>query len=447
MPISNIYEIGKRSLLAYQSAIHTTSGNISNVNNENYSRRRVDLSQLIIGFSSLGLSQDQNIRMRQQYAQSQIWQENQSLNEYETSGMLLKQVENIFAEDTDSGLSSLLNQFWNAWNDLANDPESEYARAIVRDKGVLIANSFQRMNSEFRNMQDQIRPQVTGLVQDINQMTTQIADINQRLKIEQSPDLLDRRDELISDLSSMIDIKIKEKENGQVNIFADGYLLVGDEYAFNIQAEVENTDGEDKINIHYLESDKTINVGSGQLKGLLDVHNRKIPEYLEKLDALAMQLAGDVNTIHRSGHNLNGTSDIPFFDDSISGAADFNVNEAIVQNSSLIASRLPTESEGSGSVAQSISDLRFQKTMSGVSIDEYYHTMLADIGNKIYESDFMEQSQRNIVLQLQNQKDSITGVSLDEEMTRLVQFQQAYQAAARIVNTVDEMVDTVLAMG
>ena len=447
MPISNIYEIGKRSLLAYQSAIHTTSGNISNVNNEDYARRRVDLSQLVIGFSSLGLSLDETTRMRQQYAQNQIWQENQSLNEFETSGMLLKQIENIFAEDTDSGLSNLLNQFWNSWNDLANDPESEYARALVRDKGVLIANSFQRMYNDFRGMQDQIRPQVSVLVNDINQKTTQLADINQRLKLEQSPDLLDKRDKLITELSSLIDIKIKEKEGGQMNIYADGYLLVGDEYAYHIEAVVENRDGEDIINIHYQDSAKQLSVGSGQLKGLLDVHNNKIPSYLAKLDALAIQLAQDVNAIHRNGQNLSGTTDIPFFEEPVSGAADFRVNAAIEQNAVLVASRLPTENAGSGSVAQSISDLRFQKNMNGASMDEYYHTMLADIGNKIYESDFMEESQRNIVLQLQNQKESITGVSLDEEMTRLVQFQQAYQAAARIVNTVDEMVDTVLNMG
>lgn len=447
MPISNIYEIGRRSLLAYQSAIHTTSGNISNVNNEDYARRRVDLSQLIIGFSSLGLSLDETTRMRQQYAQNQIWQENQSLNEFETSGMLLKQVENIFAEDTDSGLSNLLSQFWDSWNDLANDPESEYARALVRDKGVLIANSFHRMYSDLRDMQDQIRPQVSDLVNDVNQKTTQLADINQRLKQEQNPDLVDKRDKLITELSSMIDIKIKEKEGGQVNIYADGYLLVGDEYSYNLETAVENTEGEDRIIINYLNSDKQLNVGSGQLKGLLDMHNNKIPDYLAKLDALAVQLAQDVNAIHRTGQNLSGTTDIPFFDESVSGAADFRVNSAIEQDATLIASRLPTESEGSGSVAQSLSDLRFQKNMQGTSMDEYYHTMLADIGNKIYESDFMEESQRNIVLQLQNQKDSVTGVSLDEEMTRLVQFQQAYQAAARIVNTVDEMVDTVLNMG
>jgi len=447
MAISNIYELGKRSLLAYQSAINTTAGNIANVNNENYARRRADLSQLIIGFTSMGLSDADGVRLRQRYAQNQIWQENQKLNEYQTSGMLLRQAENIFAEDTDAGLSSLLSQFWDAWNDLANDPENEYTRALVRDKGVLVANSFQRMHKDFKEMQQQIRPQIDGQIEQINQKTAQLADINKRLRLKESPDLLDKRDELISDLSSLIDLKVKEKEDGQVNIYSDGLLLVGDEKSYALKSEVETKDGNEVAYIRYQNSSKTFNVTSGSLKGLLDVHNNKIPGYLNKLDQLAVYLAKSVNDIHKTGENLNGTTGVAFFDENITGAADFQVNQSIVDDPSFIASRLPEEEEGSGSIAQSLADLRSKKTMNGGSADEFYQGMLTDIGNKINEAGFMENSQRNIVQQLQNQKDSVTGVSLDEEMTKMVQFQQAYQAAAKIVNTVNSMVETVLSIG
>jgi len=446
MPVSNVYEVGKRSLLAYQSAINTTAGNISNVNNANYARRRVDLSQYIVGFSSLGLSLHESERMQQRYAQTQLWNENQSLFEVGTSGMLMGQVEDIFSEDTESGLSGVMAQFWDSWNDLANDPEGQYARALVKDKGVLLANTFQRIHTDLNQMQDQIRPQITIEIQEVNELTGQIAEINQKLMLQESPDLLDERDKLIDKLTGLIDVKVKETERGKINIYADGFLLVGDEFSYKISSETETVNGVERTDIFYLDSDKKMNITSGSLKALLDVHNNKIPEYLAKLDEMAINLAETVNNIHTTGENLGGITNISFFNSTITGASDFQVNLAVEQDPSLIATRLPGEAEGSNSIALSITDLRLQKTLNGRNVDEYYQSMIADIGNKIRETDFLENSQQNVIENLLNQKESITGVSLDEEMTRMVQFQQSYQAAAKIISTVSEMVDTVLAL-
>ncbi len=444
MPVSNVYEIGKRSLLAYQSAISTTAGNISNVNNANYARRRVDISQVIVGFSSLGLSLDESQRMQQRYAQTQLWSENQNLFEYGTTGMLMRQVEDIFSEDSESGLSGVLAQFWDSWNDLANDPESQYARALVKDKGVLLANTFQRLHTDLNEMQDQIRPQITIEVQEVNELTSQIAKINQKLMLQESPDLLDERDKLIDKLTSLIDVKIKETEKGKINIYSDGFMLVGDEFSYQISTETQSVNGVERTGIYYLDSNKEMTVTSGSLKALLDVHNNKIPDYMSKLDELAVNIADNVNNIHTTGENLGGLTNISFFDSAITGASDFQVSLAVNQDPSLIATRLPGEAEGSNRIALSITDLRLQNTLNGRNVDEYYQSMIADIGNKIRENDFLETSQSNVIENLLNQKESITGISLDEEMTRMVQFQQAYQAAARIISTVSEMVETVL---
>lgn len=446
MPISNIFEVGKRSLLAYQSAIQTTAGNISNSNNENYARRKADLSQMIAGFSSLGFSAEESIRMRQRFAEHQLWQENQDLNHYQTSNMLLSQIENIYAEDTESGITTLVTQFWNSWNDLANDPESDYARAIVKDKGLILTNAFSRMHRDLRQMQGQIRPEVDTRVTEVNQTLNQLSTINQKLRYEKSSDLLDKRDQLIKSLSDELNIKVREKDTGEVSIYVDGYLLVADATVNTLRTGIETVNGENQIKIYFGDSDKTVNMGSGKLQGLLNTHNQEIPDHLDRLDRLAVHLAESVNEIHVTGENLAGTTNISFFAASVSGAADFKMNDAILQDISLIATRLPAEAEGSGSIAQSISDLQYNKGMNGSTDLEYYHGMLTELGNKIQETGFLEQSQRLIVEQLQNQKEAVSGVSLDEEMTRLIQYEQAYQAAAKIINTVDEMVDTVLSL-
>ncbi len=446
MPISNIYEIGKQTLLAYQSAIQTTSGNISNSNNQNYARRRVELSQLVGGFSGIGISVEKSVRMRQEFAEHQLWNENQHLNEYQTNNALLRQIEGVYAEDTESGITSLLTEFWNSWSNLANDPENEYSRAIVRDKGVLLSNSFRRIHSDLVEMQDQLRPEIDAHITEVNQTLQELSRINQRIRSSRSDELLDQRDQLLKKLSSEIDIKVKEQDSGMVNIYLDGYMLISDDTVNTLRAQQSSTNNENRVTIYLGTSDNAINVGSGKLKGLLKAHNEEIPDQLHNLDQLAVHIADSVNAIHETGENLAGTTNVSFFASDVNGAADFKVNSAIINDLSLIASRLPTEGNGSGSVAQDISDLQYASTLNGSTDLEFYHSVMTQLGNKIQEADFQEKSQELIVEQLQNQRDSVTGVSLDEEMTQLVQFQQAYQAAAKIVTTVDEMVNTVLGM-
>ncbi len=447
MPISNIFEIGKRSLLAYQSAIQTTSGNVANANNENYNRRRAQLQQSLTGFASLGLNGGEVVRLRQRYAEHQLWQENQRLGEYENTNRLLRQIENVFAENTESGINSLLNQFWSAWDDLANDPESAFARNLLRDKARLLTNAFQRIHGDFRQLQGQIQPEIQAQVAEVNEHTARLAELNSRLMYDKNnPDLLDERDRLIGELSEKLDIKVKEKDNGVVNIYTDGLLLVSDDTSNNLRMEVQTMDGEQQVLFFLNSSDRSININSGSLKALVDIHNEKIPDYVRQLDQLAVTIATEVNKIHKAGENLDGLTDIPFFAEDVTGAANFRVDEGVLNNPSLIATRAPGEGEGSGSIAQSISDLQSARVANGVTINDFYNALLSDVGNKIQEADFMESSQQLVVQQIKNQKESVTGVSLDEEMTKLVQFQQAYAAAAKIVTTVNSMVETVLSM-
>ncbi len=446
MPISKILETGKRSLLAYQSAINTTSSNIANVNNPNYTRRRAELTQLITGYNSLGLSEDDSLRLRQRYAEKQWWHENQFLGQFDTNSMLLNQIENSFAEDTQSGISSLLGEFWNAWSDLANDPDSVYARNLLRDKAKLLTDGFQRVHSDLINLQEQIVPEIRSTANDINQKTSRLAEINERLLMGKSKDLLDERDGIIADLSKMIDIKIKEKENGTVSVFADGLLLVSDDEVNKMEVGMTTVDGRNRVEVYLADGHKPLTISTGSIGAMIKTHNETIPYYLKKLDDLAKSIADKVNELHRTGENLNGTTNISFFADDVSGAADFRLNSSIENDTSLIASHLVGEGEGSGNLAQAISDLQNERVLNGNTINDYYTATVSELGNQIKENDSLKSSQELIVQQLQNERDSVSAVSIDEEMTKMVQYQQAYQAAAKIVTTVNQMVDTILSL-
>ncbi len=442
MTISRIFELGKRTLLSYQSAINTTAGNVSNANNEHYARRRVDLSRL----TAAGMGWNMSERMRSQIAQQQLWSAQQDLGQYEASEMMLQQMENIFAENTEASLASVLNQFWNAWGDLANDPESEYARTIVKDKAVMLANTFKRQHAALNKIRQEMRPELHNDVDNINLKLNRLNQINKELRRKDSAALLDQRDQILGELSKIMDIKVKESDNGEVKVLTQGLVLISDNQVNELRITFREQDGQTRAQLLVDNLDRAITPQSGELSALMDVHNEQLPAYVDKLDQLAQHIAAQVNSLHKNGVNTDGSSGIPFFSEHINSAADLIVNPAIVDTPALIASRNPGEGEGSGSAAQAISDLQFRKFVSGNTAGNFLNAMYTQLGNSIEETTFARESQELIVQQLKNQKESVTGISLDEEMTRMVQYEQAYEAAARIVNTVDEMVETVLSL-
>ncbi len=451
MSLSRIFEIGKRSLLTYQSAIDTTAGNVANVNKEGYSRRRVDLSELTagipgIGKIGLGVNVENIDRIRERMIEYQLYQEKQNLGRYETGEMMLRQLESVFAEGSGAGLSDILSEFWNSWNDLANDPESQANHTVVKDKGILLANTFNRIHNDMQNMQNQLAHEVEAKINNINQISEQISNINKQIQLSNSPELADERDILISDLSEMINIKVNENNLGQVTVTTSGLLLVSEAEANQLTMSVSRSDDYNQIAVSFENMNHKPEITSGQLKSLLDIHNDRIPNNIDKLNELARSIAENVNNLHSTGYSLNDITGLSFFDTNVGGASDIKVSDAIINDPGLIATKTSITGPGNGDMAMAISNLQFDTFVDGQTASDYYISMVSLLGSEIQDMEFMHGSQRVIVDQIYNQKESITGVSLDEEMTRLIQYEQAYEAAIRVINTVDEMVETLLAM-
>jgi flagellar hook-associated protein 1 len=448
MSISSLFEMGRRSLTGFQSAIDTTSNNIANANNEGYTRRRVNMQNLtsVSGFAGFGSGMDSNglDRMRQKFAELSLWRENNNLGKYEKTESLLKQIESIFGDDSDGSLQNVMAEFWNSWNDLASDPESDSLRTLVKNKGQLLTNSFQNTYSRVVSLQRQIEPEIYESVNVINDISNQLLDINQQLRLGNSPDLLDRRDQLITELSKIINIDVREKENGEVSVLTGGHILISENKANRIDVSIDRTNNIRTSSITFKDSNFQPEIDGGSLAGVLEVFNDKIPNYLDQLDTLADNLSSQVNAAHSAGYNLAGTTGINFFSSSGTGASNFTMNQAVVNNPTLIATRGATEGVGANSVAESIFSLQFDTIVANETPSDFYVSLVTEIGSEIDDASFLRDSGELITQQLQNQKDQVSGVSLDEEMTKLVQYEQGYQAAAKIIQTVNNMIDTVL---
>ena len=415
MSISNIFETSKRSLLNHQSAINTTAKNVANVYTDGYTRRTFDLSSLSLGFGSM--SEDSISRVKNQFLDNQIWYENQALGKESMSEMLLKQVETTFGEPDDSGLASIMTEFWNSWSSLANNPESDSARSLVRDKGVLLSNTFNRLDKNLKNLQKQTGIEIQQKVNEINQLVTQLGTINKHIDTHRSDDLIDQRDVLLSELASKIDIQVTENPSGTIEVLAGGHILISENYTNQLKTHMtQDSNGLFHSNIKTIQGNKNIDVISGELGGLLEFHNIHVSSYINSINESAVSLANEVNKVHVKGFNLTGLSGLNFFKDTISGAGDFSLSAEILSDSSLIATSSEPDVSGDSTSAQAIVELQYDEIINGKSVLDNYNTLIGDVGNRVQEATFVRQNQEKIVQQLQIQKSSITGVSLDEEM-------------------------------
>lgn len=441
-------EIGKQGMLLSQFGIQIAGKNISNVNTKGYSRQRLDVNPLlpeILGKFSLGsaINGDTLRRIRQNFIDRQFWSQTGLQSQYAAEDTLLRQVEGVLPSSNDTGLGTMLDEFWNAWNSLANDPESSVARTIVRDRAQTLAQNFNRVHREFLSFQSTIEDEIKARVGEINELASQIAELN-KVNPGNSLDLDDQRDRLIDRLAELVNVDV-QRDGSNVSVYVSGLMLVSGKTSYEIAIEESiDENGVAQLSTLISGTSREIDVRSGELGGMLAVHNDDIPDLLSRLDTLAVALADTVNAIHQTGYNLDGTTGLAFFSTTTEGAGSIAVNSAIVSDPELIATSDTLGESGNGNVAKELADLADNEVIGNQTLGEYYRSLVGTLGNRIQETGFLKANQDKIVNNLENQRQSISGVSMEEEMTRMVQLEQAFTAASRLVSTADELTQTIL---
>jgi len=450
MPISNLLGPSIAALSAYQAAINTTSRNISNVDNPNYVRRRTDVGSLLSPISGLAFNEKDTInRLDSGFIQNQIWYKNQFLGKHESDELIYSQIESLYNEPGESGIASIMDGFWNAWSDLANDPESNTAKSIVKDKGVLLTNTFHQVSTDFKNMQTQVGNEIVDTISTINNLLGQIKSINEKVGANYSYDLADSRDSAISQLSKLINIDVSENTDNVVSITTGGDVLVplvNGDFVNELTATSDPYAETFNVTVSFSEGGSIGAVTGGTLGSLLDIHNDSIPGYLDQLDTLAVGIADSVNDIHKLGYNLDDVTGTNFFNPTVDSVGSFSVNDDIVADPTLIATSSNPSEAGNGEVAADLADLQFGYNLQKQKFSDFYSSMVSQVGSKVQEARFLHSSQDMVMKSLQNQRDSISGVSIDEEMTNLIKYEQAYQASSRMIAVADELIKSVLAL-
>jgi flagellar hook-associated protein 1 FlgK len=455
MPLNSIFHIGRSALLAHQATVQTASNNVANVNTVGYSRRETVLRSLTgeqseWGEVGRGVVAQSIMRYRDRFLDDQVRTARNQFGEWSLRNSQMEGVDAIFAEVDDNGLGARMDEFFNAWQDLANAPQDSASRSNLREKSLSLIDVFHNLDGQLDDRRQALREQIESTVTEINAMTRRVAELNDRLRtlgVESNPasSLLDERDAVIDRLSELVDVEVLPRDDNTVSLYIDSKNVV--DTIFNEELSTRTTQDGDSFHIEIEVSGvQPISNLGGKLGGLVELNNETLPGYSERLDALARSLVEEVNGLHRGGYNRNGTTALDFFDPTQITAGSISLSSDVESDLNNIAAGA-TDALGDNAQALAIAGLKNQAAGGlGATLNDYYASLIAAVGTEAARARDSSAHFQVVHEQLIAQRESVQGVSLDEEMTNLIRFQHAYEAAARIVQTADELMQTVLNM-
>ena len=462
MSVSTSLDIAVKALRTQQLAVDTVAHNISNVTTPGYSRQRVRLAAIPggIGFDgrsgpgqgveSLGVD-----RIRDIFIDFQFRIGNQALGYQTARAEFLGRTELVVGEPTAAGLRSALSDYFNSWRDLSNQPESAAARTAVTQSGITLSTTAQRIYQGLGDLRSQANGRLLADVDEINALTRQIANFNDQIlnlqaRGNSAADLRDQRDLAIDRLSGFMDISYFEMDNGVVNVQIGGHGLVRGNIDSPIYGDPDILNN-NFVDLKFVDNDLLVNVSSGELRALLDQRDVDLIARMADLNALVGQVIADVNAAHSAGYGLDGITGRDFF--SGTDASDIAVDAAVVADSNIVAAATIGDSldptvtpPGDGSNSDIISDLQYAAVLGAGTntYDDFYASFISRLGTATRDAEGQTISQGLLVSQIDGVRQGTSGVNLDEEMVTLMNHQRAYEAAARLIAVIDEMLDTLI---
>lgn len=331
--MNNIFSglhVGLRALETQRKSLDVTGHNIANANNEDYNKQRA-IHKASYPYTAPGLSNhggagqfgtgveiEQVERVKDQFINSQIFNETQTSGYWEEMQRGLEKVEYILNEPSDSGIDSSINQFWNSLQDLSNNPSDDAARNMVRENAYNVIDSFKSVENQLNEYKESINDNLSNAAADINNITNKMADLNKQIVSVkgsgQNPnDLLDERDALYKDLSELINVQSREDAQGNLVVSTQGLQLVNGSDAYELEVEAGDP-GQFNDTLVHRRTDTEIEPTNGKISAWMEMRDEKLDFYAGRLDKLAETMVTEFNSQHQAGYDANGVDGGNFFE-------------------------------------------------------------------------------------------------------------------------------------
>lgn len=441
-------------LLAEQGALEITANNVANINTEGYSRQRPVLvagdpvvqAPVTLGTGVVLQSVES---LRDPILELRLNQETQQEGYLNTTVGAMQQVETMFS-GTDADIGARLSDFFNSLNQLSSDPSNLSRRQAVLTTAQNLATSFRNTANNLQSQRGSVDLSVQQTVGQINQLTEQIAKVNQQVSAlenlhEDAGAFIDQRTTLIRQLSQLVDVAVVQSDNGITLTTSAGNVLVTGNLSFALDTRLDPSGVQ---HVFTQGSDITGRLVSGQLAGLIAVRDQKLPGLLSNLDSLAAGFSNAINQAHVQGVDLNGAPGANLFVPPPPGpGAAVSMAVAISDPAQIAAASSTDPSSGNNANVALLLAVQNQAVAGGKTPSDFYSNLVFQVGNDVANGAAELDASGLILNQLQDQRNSVSGVSLDEEAANMIRYQRAFEAAARVITTISDMTSTVIQLG
>jgi flagellar hook-associated protein 1 FlgK len=455
------------SLYAQRRALDVTGQNIANANTEGYTRQRVEMQSQVGSISSaiyaktdglgtgVGVSDVQ--RLRDEYA------ENRGRTEHGNSAYLTNQtqsyaaIEDAFAEPSDTALQSQLHDMWGTWNDVSNNPQLAATRSTLLQQSSTVADGLNTAHDSLASQFSTTHTQLSAYADEVNTAAGTIAQLNGSIvKATASGitvnELEDQRDAAVMHLSELTGATASLRKNGAMDVFVGNSTLVSEFTTRNLEVSGAvrlDDQAADPMTLRWADTKTAVGAG-GTMGAMADTMTTIIPAISDALDSVAKNLADSVNAKHAAGYGVNGSTGNDFFVSRVPGApvTAGTIKVGITDPDQVaVSSTDPTlivPPATAGSMDNTVADALADIGASSTGPDRQYQGMIGQLGVASQATSRRNDIQTNVTEQIDANREAVSGVNLDEEMTNLLTYQRGYEAASRVLTTIDSMLDQLI---
>jgi flagellar hook-associated protein 1 FlgK len=446
--------IGIQALQATQDALAATSNNIANANTSGYTREVPEVSEnqeTVSGsqVSGGGITLDGLQSIRDELLNVQIQQQTSLQTSYDTQSSTLQQIQTSFSSSTGADIASALSAFSSSLSQLSANPSNTSAQQGVLSSGQDLASAFNTTADALTSAQSYADGQVTGVVAQINVLTNQIAQLNGQLSqscltSQNGGTVEDQRDELVQQLSALTGISVSQSSSGETITTVSGTPLVMGAQSFTLQTTTGSSGMKQILDSEG--NDITGSLQGGQLGGAIAVRDQVIPSLASQLNTLATQLATSFNAAQTQGIDSNGNVGQSFFTIPSNLADAASKLSVAISDPSLVAASSDGSAGSNGNIANLTAALT-GNLASGQTPAQAYASLVFAVGTAASNASAESTAVGLNLQQLNNLQGSVSAVDTNEEATNLLRFQTAYEAAARIISTIQQLNTVALNMG
>jgi flagellar hook-associated protein 1 len=465
--------LGTRSLATQQLGTEVAGHNLANVNNPAYARQRLAVATSLsvpseIGAQGTGADGVAITQLRDYLLDQQIQSETSVRGYLNAQQLALQYAQANLGQEIDrqassaagteaatgvggqNGLAENLSALFAAFQSLSTNPTSLAERQVLVIKAQNIATQFNQVSTRLANVNTSLNNSVTSDVGTANTLIANIAKLNQQIIAVEvggsgtANDLRDVRQQKLEELAKLTNLTTVTQPTGAVDVVIGGIAMTAGPL---VTEQLEAFDpGTGQLQVRAQSTGTTIALGGGSIQGTLDVRDGALTKLRSDIDTLASELVTQVNAVHAPGYALGGSTGAAFFTGT--DAASISVNATLVNDPSLIQAAGVAGATGDNQVALALAQLGNTRSaaLNSQTFGESYGQSVASLGQSLASTNTQIDNQDIVSQMLERQRDSNSGVSLDEEMTDLIRFQKAFEASARLITTIADMLDTVVNM-